>query len=86
VNLFSRADFGSQMTTNRLFVGNLPPQTNEADLATLFVKFGTPATKVDVIRDDEHFCRGFAYVDVADEKTKISMSALSECFGMLFTL
>jgi cold-inducible RNA-binding protein len=51
----------------KLYVGNLPFETSEADLQTLFEASGAVET-VNVIRDrDTGRARGFAFVEMANE-------------------
>ena len=51
--------------STKLYVGNLPFETTEADLQTLFAQAGTVET-VNVIRDrDTGRARGFAFVEMA---------------------
>jgi RNA recognition motif-containing protein len=51
----------------KLFVGNLPFETTEADLQTLFASAGT-VESVSVIRDRETGrARGFAFVEMATD-------------------
>ena len=52
--------------STKLYVGNLPFETTEADLQTLFAQAGTVET-VNVIRDrDAGRARGFAFVEMAN--------------------
>jgi cold-inducible RNA-binding protein len=51
----------------KLYVGNLPYETNESDLEGLFAQAGTVAS-VNVMRDrDTGRARGFAFVEMATE-------------------
>lgn len=53
--------------STKLYVGNLPFQTNENDLQDLFAQAGT-VESVNVIRDRETGrARGFAFVEMANE-------------------
>ena len=53
---------------NKLYVGNLPYDTNEDDLTALFAKAGNVAT-VNVMRDRETGrARGFAFVEMATDQ------------------
>src|SRR4029079_17079610 len=53
---------------NKLYVGNIPYDTNEDDLTALFAKAGKVAT-VNVMRDRETGrARGFAFVEMATDK------------------
>jgi RNA recognition motif-containing protein len=63
----------------KLYVGNLPYETNEADLETLFAEAG-PVESVNVIRDRETGrARGFAFVEMAtDEGAQAAVSTLHE--------
>jgi cold-inducible RNA-binding protein len=52
----------------KLYVGNLPFQTTEADLETLFASAGDVAS-VTVMRDKESGrARGFAFVEMASDE------------------
>ena len=52
----------------KLYVGNLPYETNETDLQALFAEAGT-VESVNVMRDrDTGRARGFAFVEMATEK------------------
>jgi cold-inducible RNA-binding protein len=54
------------MMSTKLYVGNLPFETTENDLQTLFASAGTVET-VNVIRDrDTGRARGFAFVEMAN--------------------
>jgi cold-inducible RNA-binding protein len=54
--------------STKLYVGNLPFETTEADLQALFAQAGTVET-VNVIRDrDTGRARGFAFVEMATEE------------------
>jgi cold-inducible RNA-binding protein len=61
--------------SNKLYVGNLPYETTEADLQALFAPSGEVAT-VNLMRDRETGrMRGFAFVEMknsADAQTAIS--------------
>ena len=62
----------------KLYVGNLPFQTTEADLETLFATAGDVAT-ISVMRDRETGrARGFAFVEMAsDEGAAQAMDTLN---------
>ncbi len=64
---------------NKLYVGNLPYDTNEDDLTTLFAQAGTVST-VNVMRDRETGrARGFAFVEMAtDQDAQNAISQLHE--------
>jgi RNA recognition motif-containing protein len=52
---------------NKLYVGNLPFQTEEADLQALFSQAGT-VSSINVVRDrDTGRARGFAFVEMAND-------------------
>ena len=52
---------------NKLYVGNISFETNEADLQTLFAQAGTVET-VTIIRDrDTGRARGFGFVEMTTE-------------------
>ena len=63
----------------KLYVGNLPYETNEADLQALFAEAG-PVESVNVIRDRETGrARGFAFVEMATaEGAQAAVSTLHE--------
>lgn len=53
--------------STKLYVGNLPFETTEADLHSLFAQAGT-VNGVNVIRDrDTGRARGFAFVEMANQ-------------------
>jgi|SRR3954466_3453494 len=64
---------------NKLYVGNLPYDTNEDDLTALFAKAGNVST-VNVMRDRETGrARGFAFVEMAtDQDAQNAISQLHE--------
>jgi len=64
---------------NKLYVGNLPYDTNEDDLTALFAEAGTVST-VNVMRDRETGrARGFAFVEMAtDQDAQNAISQLHE--------
>ena len=64
---------------NKLYVGNLPYDTNEDDLSALFAQAGTVST-VNVMRDRETGrARGFAFVEMAtDQDAQNAISQLHE--------
>ena len=52
----------------RLYVGNLPFQTTEAQLRTLFEQDGAEVSEVKIVTDrDSGRSRGFAFVEMADD-------------------
>lgn len=65
--------------SRKLYVGNLPFETNESDLETLFAQAGT-VESVNVIRDrDTGRARGFAFVEMAsDADAQQAVSQLNE--------
>ena len=65
--------------SRKLYVGNLPFETNESDLETLFAQAGT-VESVNVIRDRETGrARGFAFVEMAsDADAQQAVSQLNE--------
>ena len=64
---------------NKLYVGNLPYDTNEDDLTALFAKAGNVST-VNVMRDRETGrARGFAFVEMStDEEAQKAINELNE--------
>jgi RNA recognition motif-containing protein len=65
--------------STKLYVGNLPFETTEADLQTLFAQAGTVQT-VNVVRDrDTGRARGFAFVEMAnDSEAQTAIAQLNE--------
>ena len=54
---------------NKLYVGNLPYETSESDLQTLFETVGTVST-VNLVRDRATGqARGFAFVEMSDAES-----------------
>jgi cold-inducible RNA-binding protein len=64
---------------NKLYVGNLPYETTEQDLETLFAAAGT-VQSVNVIRDTATGrARGFAFVEMAtDEEAQTAIRTLAD--------
>jgi RNA recognition motif-containing protein len=64
---------------NKLYVGNLPYDTNEDDLTALFTQAGAVST-VNVMRDRETGrARGFAFVEMAtDQDAQNAINQLHE--------
>ncbi len=65
--------------SRKLYVGNLPYETDEAALETLFASAGA-VESVNVIRDRETGrARGFAFVEMAtDQDAQTAVSTLNE--------
>lgn len=65
--------------STKLYVGNLPYETNENDLEALFAEAGAVAS-VNVVRDrDTGRARGFAFVEMATEQdAQAAMSQLHD--------
>jgi cold-inducible RNA-binding protein len=63
----------------KLYVGNLPYETQESDLQSLFAQFGT-VDSVQVMRDrDTGRARGFAFVEMASEsEAQAAVTQLNE--------
>jgi RNA recognition motif-containing protein len=56
------------MSNHRLYVGNLPFKTTDADLTNLFSPFGA-VSKANVVTDrDTGRSRGFAFVEMGTEQ------------------
>jgi cold-inducible RNA-binding protein len=54
--------------SKRLYVGNLPYQTTEVDLRTLFEQDGGEVAEVKIVLDrDTGRPRGFAFVEMSDD-------------------
>jgi cold-inducible RNA-binding protein len=68
----------------RLYVGNLPYQTTEAQLRTLFEQDGSQVTEVKIVTDRETGRpRGFAFVEMStDAQASAAVEALNgKAFG-----
>jgi RNA recognition motif-containing protein len=65
--------------SSKLYVGNLPYETNEDDLQTLFAEVGAVET-VTVMRDrDTGRARGFGFVEMGNEQdAQKAIDALNE--------
>jgi RNA recognition motif-containing protein len=63
----------------RLYVGNLPYETNENDLRSLFEADGRTVTQVSIVTDrDTGQPRGFAFVEMANQNdAQAAISALN---------
>jgi RNA recognition motif-containing protein len=60
----------------KLFVGNLPPSTREADLETLFSEFGkVRSIKLvsDVFTDE---CKGFGFIEMEGHEARAAIAGL----------
>jgi cold-inducible RNA-binding protein len=69
--------------STKLYVGNLPYETTESDLQTLFEGAGQVST-INIVRDRATGqARGFAFVEMSDvEGTRRALSELDRCqFG-----
>lgn len=63
--------------SKKLYVGNLPFTTTEADLRTLFAQYGS-VTSVSIVMDrDTGRSRGFAFVEMSDG----AEAAINACNG-----
>jgi RNA recognition motif-containing protein len=69
----------SNAMSRKLFVGNLPYETNENDLQDLFAEAGT-VESVNVVRDRETGrARGFAFVEMAtDQEAQAAVTQLHD--------
>ena len=65
-------EWGSQMATKSLYVGNIPHGTSEQELRDLFDEYG-PLGDVRVIEG-----KGFAFVDVPEENAANAIAAMNE--------
>jgi cold-inducible RNA-binding protein len=66
----------------KLYVGNIPYETNEQDLQDLFAQAGAVET-ITVMRDrDTGRARGFAFVEMANDDA--AQKAISELNGQQF--
>ena len=65
--------------SRKLYVGNIPFETNENDLQALFAEVG-PVESVNVVRDRETGrARGFAFVEMStDEGAQAAVSQLHD--------
>lgn len=62
----------------KLYVGNLPYSTTEAELNTLFGEFGTVSSAVVISDRSTGQSKGFGFVEMAnDEEAAKAMSALN---------
>ncbi len=67
---------------NRLYVGNLPYDTSEQDLQTLFAQAGSVET-VTLVRDrDTGRARGFGFVEMANDQD--AQNAISQFHDQQF--
>src|SRR5688572_11906894 len=65
---FAAADAGALEMGRKLYVGNIPYETSEDDLQTLFAQAGG-VESVNVMRDRETGrARGFAFVDMKSDQ------------------
>jgi RNA recognition motif-containing protein len=64
-----------------IYVGNIPPETNEPELHALFVAHGT-VHEIAIPRNGIGGCRGFAFVYMADERS--ADDAVSDLNGITF--
>lgn len=61
----------------RLFVGNVPPNATEDDIAQLFSEYGT-VRKLELPRDIfTGRCRGFGFVDMEGHEARAAMAGLN---------
>src|SRR5688572_8674310 len=69
----------SSLMSRKLYVGNLPYETNEDDLQALFAEAGA-VESVNVVRDRETGrARGFAFVEMAtDQDAQAAVSQLHD--------
>jgi RNA recognition motif-containing protein len=65
--------------SRKLYVGNLPYETNETDLQALFAQAGS-VESINVVRDrDTGRARGFAFVEMAtDEEAQQAVNTLND--------
>ncbi len=59
------------MATKSLYVGNLPYDTTEEELRTLFAEFG-PVAEIRLIGE-----KGFAFVDIPSERVAEAITAMN---------
>lgn len=68
------------MANIRLYVGNLPFETSQADLEDLFAKHAGSVENVEIIRDlQSGRSRGFAFVEIASSEG--AQKAIAELNG-----
>lgn len=60
----------------KLFVGNLPPETTEADVASLFAAHGRVRSVRLVTDVFSGKCRGFGFVEMEGHEARAAQSAL----------
>jgi RNA recognition motif-containing protein len=67
----------------RLYVGNIPYQTTEAELRSLFERDGAQVAEVKIVLDRETGRpRGFAFVELASDEQ--AMAAVQSLHGRAF--
>lgn len=54
------------MSTNRLFVANLPYPASESDLKPIFQKVGLVA-KVEIVKDQRGHSRGYGFIQMSNQ-------------------
>lgn len=61
----------------RIFVGNVPPDATEDDIAALFSEYGT-VRKLELPRDIfSGRCKGFAFVDMEGHEARAAIAGLN---------
>ncbi len=61
----------------KMFVGNLPPDTREAELRELFAQHGTVRSLRMVADVFTGACRGFGFVEMEGHEARAAMAALN---------
>lgn len=60
----------------KLFIGNLPPDTNENDLETLFSEFGTVRGSNLVTDVFSGQCKGFGFIEMEGHEARAAIAGL----------
>lgn len=60
----------------KLFVGNLPPETTEESLVTLFSQFGTVRSTSLVKEMFTGKCKGFAFLEMEGHEARAAIAGL----------
>jgi RNA recognition motif-containing protein len=65
------------MYLKKLFVGNLPATTKEADLIGLFEKFGTVRSHKLVTDMFTRKCKGFGFIEMEGHEARLAIEGLN---------
>ena len=61
----------------KLFIGNLPANTNEKDLETMFSKFGTVRSSKIVMDVFSGQCKGFGFIEMEGHEARAAIAGLN---------